>query len=80
MFQLFGTPRSARHDPLSPSPADQRIVQSPPAQVYSAAEYWRRHKEEERKVEEEMEGNLEEGGGVVAGAGSVKSSAGTSIA
>ena len=53
MFQLFGTPRSARHDPLSPSPADQRIVQSPPAQVYSAAEYWRRHKEEERKVEEE---------------------------
>ena len=62
IFQLSGTPILARHDSLSSpkrtltaSPARHMFGQSPspPSQVYSAAEYWRRHKEEERKVEEE---------------------------
>ena len=60
MFQLSGTPLPAPLDPcLSPirqptlagSPA--HIHPPSPTQVCSAAEYWRRHKEQEQKVEEE---------------------------
>ena len=54
MLALHDSLSSSPRQTLTASPARHMFGQSPPpSQVYSAAEFWRRHKEEERKVEEE---------------------------